>query len=159
MNVKKIVTCMLLIIFMLLCTNAMGTENNNKPSYWELGINSSLRLFRPSVGYWWNPLGVRFSGIYLAADDQEFQFDLGYAFHDSHKIQHSINLVTFSEVGSDPGADYDFIATGVTYSVNYRGLFLELGLAVPWKDDIGNLENDPVVPCLNWGYIYRFRSK
>jgi len=23
---------------------------------------------------------------------------------------------------------------------------------------IGNLEDDPVVPCLSWGYIYRFRS-
>ena len=69
------------------------------------------------------------------------------------KTQHSINLLTSWIAGSDPGADYRYGATGIAYSLNYRGIFLELGLAMPWRDDIGNLANDPVVPCGYLGYI------
>ena len=142
---------------MMLWTNALGAEEQNKLSYPEVGITKSM-LIRPSIGYWWNRTGVRLSGMYLNEDFHEFQFNFGYAFYDSIKLQQSINLVTCWVVGSDPGADYRYGATGFSYSINYRGFFFELGLAMPWRDDIGNLENDPVVPCLNLGYIYRFRS-
>jgi len=146
------------VVIMMFCTNAYATEEQTKLSYPEVGITKSM-LFRPSIGYWWNHAGVRLSGMYLDKDQQDFQFNMGYAFYDKVKMQQSINLVTFWVVGSDPGADYKYAATGLTYSINYRGFFLELGLAVPWRDDIGNLEDDPVVPCLSVGYIYRFISK
>lgn len=142
---------------MMLWTNALGAEEQNKLSYPEVGITKSM-LIRPSIGYWWNHTGVRLTGMYLNKDLHEFQFNFGYAFYDKVKLQQSINLVTCWVVGSDPGADYRYGATGFSYSINYRSLFFELGLAMPWRDDIGNLENDPVVPCLNLGYIYRFRS-
>ena len=156
---SKMVRSMLLavMVVMMLCTNAYTIEEQTKLSYPEVGITKSL-LFRPSIGYWWNRTGVRLSGMYLNEDSHEFQFNFGYAFYDTVKLQQSVNLVTSWVVGSDPGADYRFGATGLSYCINYRGFFFELGLAVPWRDDIGNLENDPVVPCLSWGYIYRFRS-
>ena len=156
---SKMVRNMLFVVasVMMLWTNALGAEEQKKLSYPEVGITKSL-LFRPSIGYWWNRAGVRLSGMYLNEDLHEFQFNFGYAFYDTVKLQQSINLVTCWVVGSDPGADYRYGATGFSYNMNYRGFFFEIGLAMPWRDDIGNLEDDPVVPCLSWGYIYRFIS-
>ena len=145
------------VAVMMLWTNVLEAEEQKKLSYPEVGITKSM-LIRPSIGYWWNRAGFRLSGMYLNNDSHEFQFNFGYAFYDKVKMQQSVNLVTSWVVGSDPGADYRFGATGLSYCINYRGFFFELGLAVPWRDDIGNLEDDPVVPCLSWGYIYRFRS-
>ena len=157
--VSKMVRSMLFAVVsvIMLWTNTLGAEEQKKFSYPEVGITKSM-LIRPSIGYWWNRTGVRLSGMYLNKDSHEFQSNIGYAFYDKVKLQQSINLVTSWVVGSDPGADYRFGATGLSYCINYRGFFFELGLAVPWRDDIGNLENDPVVPCLSWGYIYRFIS-
>lgn len=97
--------------------------------------------------------------MYLNKDHRELHLNIGYALHDSQKVQHSINLLTSRVVGSDPGADYNFASTGVAYGLNYRGFFLEIGLAVPWRDDIGNLANDVVIPCGYLGYIHRFRTE
>ena len=126
-------------------------------SYPELGITTSLQIIHPSIGYWWGKKGIRFTGMYLKKDLHEFHFNIGYALYESEKAQHSINLLTSKIAGSDPGADYDYWSTGIAYSLNYRGFFLELGLAYPWKDYLGNLSNDSVVPCGYLGYIYRFR--
>ena len=46
----------------------------------------------------------------------------------------------------------------IAYGVNYKGFFLELGLALPWEDELGNLADDPVIPCGYIGYLYRFRT-
>ncbi len=62
-------------------------------------------------------------------------------------VQHTINLLTSRVVGSAPGADYSYSATGIAYGENYKGLFLEMGLAIPWQDDLGNLEGEPLIPC------------
>ena len=126
-------------------------------SYPELGITTSLQIIHPSIGYWWGKKGIRFTGMYLKKDLHEFHFNIGYALYESEKAQHSINLLTSKIAGSDPGADYDYWSTGIAYSLNYRGFFFELGLAYPWKDYLGNLSNDSVVPCGYLGYIYRFR--
>jgi len=147
----------MVVVVLMLCANALEAGEQIKLAYPEAGITRSM-FFRPSIGYWWNHLGVRLSGMYLGEDEQDFQINLGYAFYEKIKLQQSINLVTCWVVGSDPGADYKFGASGLAYNINYRGFFFELGLAVPWRDDIGNLEDDPVVPCMSWGYIYRFCS-
>ena len=126
-------------------------------SYPELGITTSLQIIHPSIGYWWGKKGIRFTGMYLKKDLHEFHFNIGYALYESEKAQHSINLLTSKIAGSDPGADYDYWSTGIAYSLNYRGFFFELGLAYPWKDYLGNLSNDSVVPCGYLGYIYCFR--
>jgi hypothetical protein len=97
--------------------------------------------------------------MYVSKNEHEFHLNLGYAFADSAKVQQSINLLTSWMVGSDPGADYRYGATGIAYSLNYRGFFVEIGLALPWRDDLGNLADDPVVPCGYLGYIYRFRPE
>jgi hypothetical protein len=146
-------------VLLILCTGYTTAEGNDHLSYPELGITTSFLIIHPSIGYWWSQTGLRFTGMYLNSDHHEFHLNLGYRLYDSEKVQHSINLLTSWVAGSDPGADYKYGATGIAYSLNYRGLFLELGLARPWKDDIGNLANDPVVPCGYFGYIYRFRPK
>ena len=131
-------------------------EDKDQQSYLELGITAST-LIHPSIGYWWDRTGVRFTGMYLDRDHHEYHFNIGYEIDDSENVQHSINLLTSWVVGSDPGADYRYAATGIAYGFNYKGLFLEIGLAVPWRDDRGNLANDPVVPCGYWGYMHRFK--
>ena len=143
----------------ILCAGYAGAEGNDHLSYPELGITTSFLIIHPSIGYWWDRIGLRFTGMYLNKNHHEFHLNLGYGLYDSGKVHHSINLLTSWVAGSDPGADYKYRANGIAYSLNYRGLFLEIGLARPWRDDIGNLANDPVVPCGYWGYIYRFRPK
>ena len=135
----------------------ISAGEKDQQSYPELGITTSTLIVHPSIGYWWGRKGLRFTGMYLKKDLHEFHFNIGYALYDSETAQHSINLLTSKIAGSDPGADYDYWSTGIAYSLNYRGFFFELGLAYPWKDYLGNLSNDPVVPCGYFGYIYRFR--
>ncbi len=142
---------------LILWMSNIRAEEKGQLSYPELGITTSFLIINPSIGYWWGRTGVRFSGMYLNKDLHEFHLNIGYGLYDSKKVQHSINLLTSWVVGSDPGADYRYGATGIAYGLNYRGFFLEIGLAHPWRDDLGNLANDPVVPCGYLGYIYRFR--
>jgi hypothetical protein len=123
----------------------------------ELGITVSS-MVHPSIGYWWDRTSVRFSGMYLDAGHHAYLIDIGYVFSESENMQHAINILTSRVAARDPGAKYRFSSTGLAYSLNYKGFFFEIGLARPWRDDIGNLENDPVVPCGYWGYIYRFKS-
>ena len=145
------------LISSILWANDIKIDKKNYPSYLEFGITNSICTAQPNIGYWWKRMGFRFSGMYLNKDCHEYNINIGYRLYDSKKVQHSINLLTSWVVGSDPGADYKFGATGIAYSLNYRGFFLELGFARPWRDDIGNLANNPVIPCGYWGYIYRFR--
>ncbi len=139
----------------MLWASALWADENDNLSYPELGITTS----GPSIGYWWGRTGLRVTGMYADKDHHELHLNIGYAFADSAKVQQSINLLTSWAAGSDPGADYRYGATGIAYSLNYRGFFVEAGLALPWRDDLGNLAHDPVVPCGYWGYIYRFRPK
>jgi len=69
--------------------------------------------------------------MYYAGDWYEAHFNIGYAFQDSPRTLHCVNLLTNWVVGGDPGSDYSFWSTGVAYSLNYRGFFFELGLAFP----------------------------
>ena len=147
----------LLAISALQCSYA-GAEDVEGHSYPELGITTSLCMVHPSFGYWFGPAGIRINGMYLSKDKYEFHLNFGYALYDTERMQHSINLLTSGVSESDPGADYRYRSTGLAYGINYRGFFLELGLAYPWRDDLGNLENDPVIPCGYMGYIYRFRE-
>lgn len=94
--------------------------------------------------------------MYLDREHYEYDFNIGYELADTQKVQHSINLLTSWVATRDPGADYRYAASGIAYGVNYHGIFAELGLAVPWRDEIGNLANEPVVPCGYFGYIHRF---
>ncbi len=143
----------------ILRASYVRAEEKDQLSYPELGITTSSLIRHPSIGYWWGRTGLRFTGMYLNKDHHEFHLNIGYGLYDSEKVQHSINLLTSWVAGSDPGADYRYGATGIAYSLNYRGFFLEIGLARPWRDDLGNLANDPVVPCGYWGYMYRFRPE
>lgn len=145
-----------LTVISILWASSVQAEEKDQQSYLELGIIAS-NLILPSIGYWRDRTGVRFTGMYLDEDNHEFQFNFGYEIKESENMQRTINLLTRWFVGSDPGADYRFASTGIAYGLNYKGFFLEIGLAVPWKDELGNLANDPVVPIANWGYIHRFR--
>ena len=146
-------------VVLILWSSRIWAEENDPLSYPELGLTSSMIIIHPSAGYWWGRTGLRFTGMYLANDQHVFHLNVGYRLYDSKKVQHSINLLTSWVVGSDPGADYRYGATGIAYSINFRGIFVEIGLARPWRDELGNLANDPVVPCGYWGYIYRFRPE
>jgi len=146
-------------VLLILCAGSVRAKETDQKSYPELGITATSLIIHPSIGYWFGRIGTRFTGMYLNKDHHEFHFNIGYRLRDTEKTQHSINLLTSWIAGSDPGADYKYGATGIAYGFNYRGLFFELGLAMPWRDDLSNLANDPVVPCGYLGYIYRFRPE
>lgn len=143
----------------ILWISILSAEEQDRLSYPELGITTSFQLVHPNIGYWWNHTGLRLTGMYLNRNHQEFHLNIGYSLYDTKTVQHSVNLLTSWVVGNDPGANYKYAATGIAYSVNFKGLFFEIGLARPWRDDLGNLANDPVVPCGYWGFIYRFRPR
>ena len=133
-------------------------------SYPEVGLTTSSLLISPNLGYWFGPMGVRFSGMYIGEEHNEAHLNLGYKWSDTAKTQHSINLLMGKIVGSDPGADYDYTYLGVAYGLNftikgYRGFFFELGMAKVLDDNLGNLADDPFVPCGSFGYMYRFTPK
>ncbi len=125
--------------------------------YFEAGITISS-LVHPSIGYWKNGAGIRFSGMYQNDAHYEYNINLGYEISENDTMQSAVNLLTSWVTGSDPGAKYHYAATGMAYSINYRGFFVELGLAVPWRDEIGNLSDDFVIPCGYFGYLYRFKE-
>ncbi|MCI5141323.1 MAG: hypothetical protein D3909_06265 [Candidatus Electrothrix sp. ATG1] len=147
------------VAVLLFGVSYLHAEEKKHLSYPELGITTSSLLIQPSIGYWWNRIGLRMSGMYLKEDQHEFHLNIAYAFSASENLQQSINLLTSRVAGSDPGADYKYWATGIAYGLNYRGFFLELGLALPWEDELGNLADDPVIPCGYIGYLYRFRTE
>lgn len=132
-------------------------------SYLEIGAFLSDPTPSPAVGYWFGPFGVRISGMYWSEDKNKIHLNLGYKRLDTERKQRSVNLLLSKNVGSDPGADYDFTSLGLAYSWNtlfgIRGLFLEFGLARVLHDNIGNVEDELVVPVGQLGYIYRFTPK
>ena len=159
-KIKSAITSLSVVVVLLILFIDFGrAQKMDYPSYPELGITASSLIIHPSIGYWWGRPGLRVSGMYLNEDHNEFHLNLGYVISDSEKVQQSLNLLTSWVTGSDPGADYQYWATGIAYGLNYRGFFFELGLARPWRDDIGNLEGDAFIPCGYFGYIYRFRLK
>lgn len=148
--------------------DAWGDDVNKKSklrdlkevSYPELGLTIS----GINLGYWHKRVGLRLSQYYLDEAHNEMMLNLGYKLSDNEKTQQSINLLAGRFVGSDPGADYDYAYVGIAYGLNfsihkYRGFFFELGMAKVLQDNLGNLADDPFVPCANIGYIYRFTPK
>lgn len=152
---KKIILIAVAAVLLLWAISAQTAESNQE-SYFELGVTASM-VVSPSIGYWWDRKGIRLSGMYMHKELYEYSFNLAYETAETQNAQHSINLLTRWVVGSDPGADYDFASTGIAYALNYKGFFLEIGIAVPWQDNLGNLANDPFIPTGYWGYIHRFK--
>ncbi len=148
----------IIILFLMLAMPA-ASEERSRAVYPEAGILFSGILVQPAAGFWYGRWGVRISGMYYRDDWYQFHFNLAWAFYDRPEIQQSLTIHTSHIAGSDPGAEYNFWSTGLTYSINFHGLFAELGLGVPWKDNLGNLKNDPVVPWGCLGYIYRFTPR
>lgn len=125
----------------------------------ELGVVLSGGLLNLTLGLWYGPVGIRVSGMYWRSDAHQFTLSLGYALSDTPTFHHCIGLTTSRVAHEDPGARYRYWATGLSYSVTYRGVFLELGLLHPWNDEVGNLQNTPVVPHGAIGYLHRFRME
>ena len=158
-RVIRAVSVYAVFLIFLFRAGTLPAEEAKALSYPELGITVSPLLIQPGIGYRHGRIGLRASGMYLKQDRHAFHCNIGYTFSDSDIMQHSINLLTSRIAGSDPGADYKYWASGIAYGLQYRGFFFELGLAHPWKDELGNLADDPLIPCGYVGYMYRFRSE
>jgi len=155
------------IVASVLCgTSDIWADEKSKPrdlkeaSYPELGLTTS----GINLGYWHKRTGLRLSQYYLNRTRNKMMLNLGYKLSDNEKTQQSINLLAGRSVGSDPVTDYDYAYLGIAYGLNfsilgYRGFFFELGMAKVLQDNLGNLADDPFVPCANIGYIYRFTPK
>ncbi len=152
------------------CDGSLAQERNRQDatlkdlktaSYFEAGLTSASSLITPALGYWFSAIGIRLSGMYVKRDLNELHLNVGYKLSDNEKTQHAINILASKIVGSDPGADYDYSQIGLAYSMNFsimghRGFFFELGLGGVVDDNLGNVEDEPFVPCGSFGYIYRF---
>ena len=140
-----------------------STEEAPKPSasdsYFEAGLEfNPFTYANLTLGYWFGHIGARISGGYIADDSNDLKIDLGYKIIDNGRWRHSAHLVLGQTEGSDPGADYNYSYAGVAYELNYRGLYVELGLGKDFIDRIGNLDGDPVIPVGTLlGYLYQFR--
>ncbi|MFC1650653.1 hypothetical protein ACFL2X_03710 [Candidatus Latescibacterota bacterium] len=154
------------IVVSVLCGNSDAWSDEFKlrdlkeASYPEVGLTTS----GINLGYWHKRTGLRLSHYYLNKTRTEMILNLGYKLSDNEKTQKSINLLAGRFVGSDPGADYDYAYVGIAYGLNfsilgYRGFIIKLGMAKVLQDNLGNLADDPFVPCANIGYIYRFTPK
>ena len=163
---RKIILSAFIVASVLYGTNNIWANEKSKlkdlkeASYPELGLTIS----GINLGYWHKRTGLRLSQYYQNIAHNQMMLNLGYKLSDNEKTQQSINLLVGRIVGSDPGADYDYVYLGIAYGLNfsilgYRGFFLELGVAKVLQDNLGNLANDPFVPCTNIGYIYRFTPK
>jgi len=166
---RKIILSVVSVASVLYGTSDAGPEEFYKrsnlrdlkeTSYPELGLTTS----GINLGYWHNRTGLRLSHYYLNETRNEMMLNIGYKLSDNEKTQKSINLLAGRLVGSDPGADYDYAYVGIAYGLSfsilgYRGFFLEIGMAKVLQDNLGNLADDPFVPCANIGYIYRFTPK
>ena len=165
---KSILSAVTVASVLYVTSDAWSDEFNKKSklrdlkeaSYPELGLTIS----GINLGYWHKRTGLRLSHYYLNETRNEMMLNLGYKLSDNEKTQKSINLLAGRFVGSDPGADYDYAYAGIAFGLNfsilgYRGFFLELGMAKVLQDNLGNLADDPFVPCANIGYIYRFTPK
>jgi hypothetical protein len=128
-------------------------------SYAEFGLVLT-NIINPAFGYYFGKYGIRVAGMYLKKDRNELHINLGYKIKDNKSKQRSINILLSKVKGYDPGTDYDFTSLGVAYSWNtlfgIQGLFAELGLAKVLQDNLGNVKDEPFVPCGYIGYIYRF---
>ena len=165
---KSILSAVTLVSVLYGTSDAWSDEFNEKSmpgdlteaSYPELGLTS----YGINLGYWHKRTGLRLSHYYLDETRNGMMLNLGYKLSDNEKTQKSINLLAGRYVGSDPGADYDYAYVGIAYGLNcsvlgYRGFFVEIGMAKVLQDNLGNLADDPFVPCANIGYIYRFTPK
>lgn len=166
---KQFILSVVTVVSLLYGTSDMKADELNKrnnisdlkdASYPELGLTT----YGINLGYWYGRTGLRLSNYYLNETRNGMMLNLGYKLSDNEKTQQSINLVTGRYVGSDPGADYDFAYAGIAYGLNfsimgYRGFFMELGIGQVIQDNLGNLADDPFVPCAILGYIYRFTPK
>jgi len=163
---RKIILSAFIVASVLCGTSNVWSDVKSKlidlkdASYPELGFTIS----GINLGYWHKRTGLRLSQYYLNETRNQMMLNLGYKLSDNEKTQQSINLLAGRFVGSDPGADYDYAYVGIAYGLNfsilgYRGFFLELGMAKVLQDNLGNLANDPFVPCANIGYIYRLTPK
>ena len=166
---RKIILSVVTVASVLYGTGDAGSDEFNKRSNLsdlketscpDLGLTFS----GINLGYWYNRIGLRLSHYYLNETRNEMMLNLGYKLSDNEKTQKSINLLAGRYVGSDPGADYDYAYVGIAYGLNfsilgYRGFFIELGMAKVLQDNLGNLADDPFVPCATIGYIYRFTPK
>ena len=166
-RIGKSVLCIIAVAFILpgvarAQETVKGIEKKDlkQVSYPELGWTS----YGITLGYWHKRIGLRLANYYFDEDSNGMRINLGYKLSDNEKTQQSLNLVTGRFVGSDPGADYDFAYAGITYGINFSilrfsGLFFEIGLGNVLQDNLGNVADDPVVPCANIGYLYRFTPK
>ncbi len=129
-------------------------------SYPELGVTTS----GINLGYWYGRFGLRLSQYYFNPFHSDMVLNLGYKLYDNRKTQHSLNLLAGRYTGSDPGTDYDYAYLGMAYGLNFTvlglsGFFVEAGIAAVLQDNLGNLDDDPLVPCVKLGYVYRFTPK
>lgn len=147
-----------LFLSLILLLWGQPVSGEDELSYPEAGLTFSGLLVQPTFGWWFGRAGIRAGGMFYGSDNYRYFFNLAWAFFDKPNLQQSVNILTSHTVGSDPGADYDFWSTGIAYGINFYGFFLELGIGIPWRDNLGNVKDDPVVPCGCLGYLYQFRT-
>ena len=133
-----------------------GHNNIKGESHFEAGIIfGSPAGFNAITGYWFRMVGLHLSGIYSNKYTNGIQFNLGYKLSENAKTRHNFGIAIGKS--QDRGCDYSYL--GPVYDLNYRRLFLEIGVGKVIKYRRGDFSSLPYWIIFQIGYMHRFQEK
>ena len=143
-----------LIISLNICTISQAQENEK--TYPELGLVVGMPAFINVLGgYWFEPVGLRLSGMYLNNNTNGLQINLGYKVSEKLEKRHIIGLA-FGK-SQDQGSDYYYL--GPTYDFYKNKFFLEAGISKIMHVNRGDFSSLPFWIIFQIGYVYNFKKK
>jgi hypothetical protein len=108
--------------------------------------------FNGALGYWYDPVGVRLSGMYFGKRSNGVQFNLGYELSENDNTSHCLGIAIGKS--EDQGCDWSYL--GPVYNYYYYWLFLEIGLSKVIEVRRGDFSDTPYFPLFQISYIHRF---
>ena len=112
-------------------------------------------FFNALAGYWFEPVGIRLSGMYLASNSNGLQLNAVYRFAENKKKSHNVGLA-FGK-SQDQGSDYYYL--GPTYDFYKNKFFLEAGVCKIMHVNRGDFSSLPFWIIFQIGYVYNFQKK
>ena len=146
------------VLFLCISTTAQATveieiEELKKDSYFEAGIVFGTPAgINALVGYCYNPVGVRLTGMYSNENMNGIHLALVYMVSEGEKSSHHVGIALGRS--QDPGCDYYY--SGPVYDYYYKHFFLEAGGGKILHVNRGDFSSLPYWIILQIGYVHRF---
>ena len=119
----------------------------------EIGANfGAPAFFNAAAGYWFDPWGIRISGMYFEEKMNGAQLNVTYKYEDDGKVTRSFGVAVASS--QDRGCDWSYL--GPVYDYTNGAYFLEVGIVTPIAVRRGDFSKITIFPIFQIGYIYQF---